>query len=279
MLIVDAQVHFWATPPSPGWRNTPHLQQPSYTPADLLPEMDKAGVNAALLVPTNFEPNDGALEAGRLHASRLGVLPRLPFDDPAAPSMIAAWGRLPQVKGLRLGFNTTESHVRLRNGELDWIWPAAEQAGLSIGSMLVPGIVPDVERVAQRFPALRITVAHLGTLRADIGAFDEAAFVQVPDLIRLARYPNVAVTATGLPGNTKESYPFRGLDKYIRPVFDAFGPERMFWGTDLTRMPCTYRQCVTHFTEELPWLNGSDKELVMGRALCKWLDWSLPATS
>ena len=58
MLIVDAQVHFWATPPSPGWRNTPHLQQPSYTPADLLPEMDKAGVDAALLVPTNFDKGD-----------------------------------------------------------------------------------------------------------------------------------------------------------------------------------------------------------------------------
>jgi hypothetical protein len=27
------------------------------------------------------------------------------------------------------------------------------------------------------------------------------------------------------------------------------------------------------FTEELPWLSGRDKDLVMGRAVCAWLDW------
>jgi hypothetical protein len=30
------------------------------------------------------------------------------------------------------------------------------------------------------------------------------------------------------------------------------------------------------FTEELPWLTGRDRDLVMGRALCAWLDWKLP---
>ena len=44
----------------------------------------------------------------------------------------------------------------------------------------------------------------------------------------------------------------------------------MFWGTDITRMPCSWRQCVTMFTEELPWLSGRDQELVMGRAVCDW---------
>jgi hypothetical protein len=27
------------------------------------------------------------------------------------------------------------------------------------------------------------------------------------------------------------------------------------------------------FTEELPWLTGRDQELVMGEAVCTWLDW------
>jgi hypothetical protein len=30
---------------------------------------------------------------------------------------------------------------------------------------------------------------------------------------------------------------------------------------------------VTLFTEELPWLTGADRDLVMGRALCDWLSW------
>jgi hypothetical protein len=30
------------------------------------------------------------------------------------------------------------------------------------------------------------------------------------------------------------------------------------------------------FTEELPWLSDADRELIMGRALCTWIDWQLP---
>lgn len=41
----------------------------------------------------------------------------------------------------------------------------------------------------------------------------------------------------------------------------------------MTRLPVSYRQAVTLFTEELPWLTGEDRELVMGRAICEWLGW------
>lgn len=31
------------------------------------------------------------------------------------------------------------------------------------------------------------------------------------------------------------------------------------------------------FTAELPWLSEADKALIMGRALCRWIGWDLPA--
>ena len=60
---------------------------------------------------------------------------------------------------------------------------------------------------------------------------------------------------------------------------EAFGPDRSFWGTDITRMPCSYRQCVTMLTEELPWLKGRDLERVMGGAIVDWLGWKRPAAA
>jgi len=60
-------------------------------------------------------------------------------------------------------------------------------------------------------------------------------------------------------------------------VFDPFGSRRMFWGTDITRMTCSWRQCITLFTEELPWLTRQDLELVMGRAFCDWIGWDMAA--
>ena len=80
----------------------------------------------------------------------------------------------------------------------------------------------------------------------------------------------------GSGGLCLDDYPFRSIHPHLRRVYDAFGPQRMFWGTDITRMPCSWKQCVTLFTEELPWLTGRDLELVMGRAFCDWIGWKLP---
>jgi hypothetical protein len=85
------------------------------------------------------------------------------------------------------------------------------------------------------------------------------------------------VKASCLPFFSREPYPFHDLDDVIRRVFDAFGPHRFFWGSDMTRLPCTYPQAVTHFTEELPWLAGEAKALVMGRALLAWSGWEARA--
>jgi hypothetical protein len=40
-------------------------------------------------------------------------------------------------------------------------------------------------------------------------------------------------------------------------------------------MSCSWRECITLFTEELDFLSSRDKELVMGEALCRWLGWNL----
>jgi predicted TIM-barrel fold metal-dependent hydrolase len=99
----------------------------------------------------------------------------------------------------------------------------------------------------------------------------------MPELIKLARHPNVAVKATGAPGYSSGPYPFRSMHPYLRQIYHAFGPTRMFWGADITKMPCSWRQCVTMFTEELPWLSERDKDLVMGQAVCAWWGWMLGA--
>ncbi len=93
------------------------------------------------------------------------------------------------------------------------------------------------------------------------------------DRAALATHPNVAVKATGQAGCALDPYPFRSIHDALHRVFDAFGPRRMFWGTDITRMHCTWRECVTLFTEELLWLKGADLELVMGQAFCDWIGW------
>ena len=278
MLVADAQIHLWgadtpARPWPPGGAQRAH--QPHAVGKDqALAAMKDAGVDRAVIVPPSWEGerNDLALEAARLHLDRFAVMGRLALEKSESRALVDSWKRQPGMLGMRFTFNTAEQWPWLTDGTADWLWPAVERAGIPL-MMSVSGRLPAVNGIAERHPGLKLVIDHLG-IRS--GAKGEEAFAGLPQLCTLARRPNVAVKASALPCHSIEPYPFRDVHAHIRRVYDAFGPRRTFWGTDWTRLPCPWRQAVTLFTEELPWLSTSDKEWIMGRALCEWLGWALP---
>ena len=271
MLIVDAQVHIWGTglPTNPA-----HRQITSFLAEDLLKEMDEAGVDAAVIHPPGWDPNSNqlAIEAARQHPNRLSILGNFPLDRPESRDLVPGWKQNPGMLGLRFSFQGAGQENWPTDGTMDWLWPAAAGAGIPV-ALMASGFLPVVGQIAERHPGVRLIVDHLGRTR---GAQDEAGWANLSDLLALARHPNVAIKATGAPSYSSAPYPFSNIHDYLHRIYDAFGPERMFWGTDITRMPCSWRQCVTMFTEDLPWLSDADKELIMGRALCNWIGWDLP---
>lgn len=269
--IVDAQIHLWSSGlPS----NLAHRQVTSFTTAEAVSLMDEGGVDAAVIHPPSWDPGavQMAFEAVRDHPGRFAILGTLPLDRRDNRSLVANWRRQPGMLGLRFLFLRDPMRSWLADGTLDWLWTAAEEAGVPI-AMLATDSLPDIGRIAERHPGLRLTIDHLGGRGGNTTLKDAAAMEHMPELLKLSRQPNIAVKATGAPGYSSGPYPFASMHPYLRQVYDAFGPERMFWGTDITKMPCSWRQCVTMFTEELPWLSGQDRELVMGRAVCKWWGW------
>jgi L-fuconolactonase len=109
---------------------------------------------------------------------------------------------------------------------------------------------------------------------------DDAADAGADRMIALAPHPNVFVKVSALPCFSTAPYPFANLRAPLRKVIEAFGPQRAFWGSDITRVPssCSYRQAVTQFTEELDFLAAEDLEWIMGRGLAACLRWPEPRT-
>ncbi len=270
MLIVDAQVHIW----SQGTPSGQHRQISKFSAEDCLKEMDAAGVDAVVLHPPGWDP-DGvavAVEAARQYPNRFAILGHFPLDKRESRSLIDTWKSRPGMLGLRFSFTQPHQRNWMTDGTLDWLWPAAEKAGIPI-ALGAANYLPQVAQIAERHPGLRLLIDHYGRVR---DAMDDAAHGNQAALLGLSKHPNVGVKATGAPGNSTQPYPYRNIHKYSQQIFDAFGPRRMFWGTDITRMPCSWKECVTMFTEEMPWLKGRDLELVMGRAVCDWIGWKLP---
>ena len=176
--------------------------------------------------------------------------------------------------GIRLPFHTEWLLPLLTNGKLNRFWPAAERAGVPVMVLVPHKLLHVLEPTIARHPGLRFAMDHLSIPTKTRGT---EAFAGLDHLLALAKYPNLAVKASAMPGYSVEAHPYRDLHPHLRRVYDAFGPRRIFWGTDYSRLPCSYRQAITLFTEELPWLSSDDKEWIMGRGLCEWLGWPLPA--
>ena len=270
MLIVDAQVHLWAghIPANPG-----HRQIPDFLTDDLLKEMDEGGIHAAIIHPPSWDPNsDGlALEAAKLHPNRLSILGKIPLDQDASRSLVDGWMGQSGMLGFRFSFTQPHQATWPTDGTMDWIWPEAERLGIPV-ALMASNYMSMVAPIAEKHPNLKLIVDHLGRVG---GKTDAESFATLPVMLALAKYPNVAIKATGAPSYSSGPYPYSSIHDYLHQIYDTFGPKRMFWGTDITRMPCSWKQCVTLFTEELPWLSGTDLDLVMGQAVCNFLGWDI----
>ena len=237
--------------------------------------MDEAGVDRAVIVPPSWpgDRNDYGLEAAQRYPNRFAVMGRIPLQNPevgrAAAEVEGAAGHARRAADL---------HARAEprcstSGTADWFWPAAEKAGLPV-MFLAPGNIPKFAPIAERHPGLPLIIDHMSLMQeiAQEGKIKEA----IDDVVALAKYPNVSVKLSSAPTYSFEPYPWRDMTEHIKRCFDAYGPQRCYWGTDLTNAfaKSTYRQRITHFTEELPFLSEQDKDWVMGRAILERLKWA-----
>jgi predicted TIM-barrel fold metal-dependent hydrolase len=275
-LIVDAQVHLWKAP-SPDWPwipgAQPQMPEP-FTIEKLVPLMDEAGVDRAVIVPPAWpgDRNDYGIEAAERYPDRFAVMGRMPLQNPQSAALLPKWKEQPGMLGVRVTFHGARE-AWLTDGTADWFWPAAEKAGLPV-MFLTNGRSAEFVRIAERHPQLTLIVDHMG-VRRDIvkaGKLVDA----IDQTLLLAKYPNVSVKLSAAPNNSIEPYPFRDFLPHIRRLYEAYGPQRCYWGTDITNgfAKATYKQRITHFTEELTFLSEEDKDWIMGGAILARLGWA-----
>jgi L-fuconolactonase len=269
-VICDSQIHAPCLPSSRRARGLTYEQ--------LISEMDRADVDRCVVVPVTPVGNDDALynkpalDLVGKDLSRLAVMGRFDLTRPNRRRDLLEWRSSRGMLGVRLAMLNEPNRSLYFGDELDWFWSAAEEADLPL-MLLLPANLDPLKRVLDRHQGLRVIIDH----------FNLASYVDYPDLVAavqpvigLARRPNIAVKASALPYFAHDRFPFVSLHKPIQSVVDAFGPERVFWGSDLTRLPCKYSECVRLFTEELPFLDQQALDWIMGRSIQKWLGWSTP---
>jgi predicted TIM-barrel fold metal-dependent hydrolase len=278
MKIIDSQLHcFYADTPERPWpKGASTTHGTAFTTEQALALMDQHGVQAAVLVPPGWNgwDNQYSVDAALAQPKRFGVMGRLNFEAADARQQLENFRR-PGMLGVRF-FISGDPWMSLLTPELDWVWEIAEKTRLPVMST-IPGNIAGFEPILVRHPDLRLIIDHAG--RHPRGALDDAAWSDAGQLYALARYKNVSVKVSSLPCSSTQPYPFANLHRHIKAMYDHFGPQRLMWGSDMTRLTSTYDENVRLFTQALDFMTSEDKEWVMGRALANALDWDISSSS
>jgi predicted TIM-barrel fold metal-dependent hydrolase len=274
-VIVDSQVHVWVDhPAAEPW--PPSKGRPPVAPSKLhrgleadgvIAEMDRAGVHRAVIVPSASTGlgNAPAVDAVRDHPGRFAIMGLVDLDSPGDVD-VDRWRETPGMLGFRLVFHPPDSPT---DDNAQWLYAGAARAGLPI-MIFAPRRLDEIREVARAYPGLKLILDHMNLATS---LHDEEAWTELERTLPLAELPNVAAKVSALACYSSEPYPSPRLLTEIRRIVDAFGPERSFFGSDLTRLPCTYAEWIDTVRGGIAHLGPADQDLVMGEALLRWLDW------
>ncbi len=242
MFIVDLQVHIWADLKAPtssvnglGWRTASHqIERPSRKADRAMKNcrglMDEAGVNRALIVPPSWEGDRvdrRGLEAAHKYPDRFAVMARIPLEKPTeAKALLKSWEKEPAIKGTRLTFHRDEDRPWLTDGTADWYWPFAEERGIPT-MVHAPERKPQLEAIAGRHPKLRIILDHMGILGHSV---DDKIAPWIDSTVAMAKYPNVYVKVSSVPGYSTEALSLSRPQQICREDRQSLWPGTVFLG-------------------------------------------------
>ena len=301
-MIIDAQLHEPAL--SLDWQRLDRETRFELMLEVELAYMTAVGVDKAVLFPIEHEWGPWACErmpdrfcfVAMIAPS--GVPGGIKVDDPGLGDFIARCQETPACVGLRMMhtlpgrlFEGAPADAPVWTSDVDMYEPLFE-ACLEHGFPLfisTAGALDGPAEVLRRHPELVVIVDHLGLRQNPTFGLESPPMRDLPRLLALAGHPNVRVKVSGVPTLSLEAYPFADLWAGLDQVVEAFGAERLMWGSDISRVigrvgslrlappgleypRHTYAEAL-FYVKHTDRLTADQKEWLLGRTAATVLGW------
>ena len=254
MVVVDTHCHA-----SPYW----------YAPVEsLLDEMNRARVDKAVLIQIGgIYDNSYFIECMRRFPGRFSIVGMVDTDLPDATDQLEKLVK-EGMEGIRLG-----PTARSPGTDHLAIWRKAAELGIAVscqGSAVESFGSPEFETIIKELPGLKIIIEHLGGGGQDTTPPHDS----YRRVLALAQYPNVFMKIVGLgeicprPMPFRQPFPFENVPPLIEMAIDAFGPQRLMWGSNFPPVAGQgegYGNSLRWPMEHVQFKSDEDKEWVFGK--------------
>uniref|UniRef100_A0A383V5S3 Amidohydrolase-related domain-containing protein n=1 Tax=Tetradesmus obliquus TaxID=3088 RepID=A0A383V5S3_TETOB len=240
--LIDSHVHVWAPverkeefpfygqmlgassndPPMPG-----HAEV-------LLAAMEEAGVSGALIVqPSNHQFDHSYLNSvlEQYPDKFVGCLLADPTPGGGGAAAIEQLATEHGYRAVRFNPYLWPEGEKMTNEVGQAMYKKAGELGLPVGHMPFKGLllhIDEIEQLLQQNPATKAIIDHMGFCKCDNLQSEEWQ-----RLLGLAKYPQVYVKASAFfRVSAQQQYPYADTCAGLKALVDAFGAQRVMWGSD-----------------------------------------------
>ncbi len=271
MNIIDIHPHIISDdeqryPPAPlfGKRSDWSQERPNTVQA-LVQAMDDAGVAKAAIVHSSTTygfDNSYVVDGCNQYKDRLVAVGSVDMLADDVPAVITSW--VDQgLAGLRIftGGSTKDfDPSELDNPKSFKAWEMLAELNLPMCIQTGPSGLPYVRMLAEKFPGVNIILDHLG--RPDV--LDGPPYANAASLFALADLPNIYLKLTPrIFGDVEKDQ--ASAATFFPLVVDAFGAQRMAWGSNFPTSPGTLKEILATAQKGLACLSDEDRLWIFGK--------------
>lgn len=202
-----------------------------YLPSDLAPQLRRAGVDKTVLVQAaqTVAETEWLLELADANDFIAGVVGWLDMEDPGFPGALARFRRHPKFLGVRPMLQDLDDDAWiLRPAVVANLRHLAEQR-FPFEFLTYARHLPHVVRVLEQVPGLHAVVDHLSKPGIKARELDPWRGL----MAEVAAHANVSCKVSGMITEADwGTWRPADLAPYIDHVLEAFGPDRLLWGSD-----------------------------------------------
>ena len=270
-MIIDTHLHVW----SDDAERYPFAEgraQVSGGSVELLNQtMDEVGVDKAVIVQPIYYLFDNRYVADclRRFPGRFAAIGLVNPKAPDAPDRLEKLVREDGFGGLRIHSSRLGHPSEWAAPDQDPLWRRSEELGTCFIVHGPAANLPHLEPIIGRFPEVPVVLDHIGGAPTD----EEPPFPLLSHVLDLARFPKVYVKFTPQAHKSALSFPHADTFPAFRRIYDAFGPQRLMWGTNFPGVMkgVGYSPALEMFRDHVDFLTDDDKAWLFHRtALQVW---------
>lgn len=278
MLKIDAHNHYWRyNPQDYSWIDDDMtILKRDFSPKELKPSMERYDIDGLVAVQAcqDHEDNDFLLQQSMLHPSVKGVVGWVNLSAEDVAEHLESYAGFPKFVGIRHMVQSEPDENFLLREDFRRGVALLKSYDLAYDILISHAQLPDAIKFVELFPDQKFVLDHIAKPPIKAGIIDPWR----ENVRNLAKNPQVLCKLSGLVTEADwKEWKVSDIKPYLDVVFDAFGPERLMFGSDwpVCLLAADYDQVYKIISDYIAQFRKEDQEKIMGINAIKFYDLDL----